>query len=216
MSKEGKLGQNCRLAIVDYKAGNLTSVKLALETVGAAGTITSDPEIIRSSGRVIFPGVGAAGAAMENLRRFGIDEALKDVVQNGKPLLGICVGMQVLLEHSEEDGGTAMLGIIPGRVVRFQPPDRRDKVPQIGWNSVEQKTDLPIFTDIPTGSDFYFVHSYYPVPQNPMHVAALTEYAGIAFASVIQYENITATQFHPEKSGKIGLQLLENFCRNNT
>ncbi|MDR3234888.1 MAG: imidazole glycerol phosphate synthase subunit HisH [Planctomycetaceae bacterium] len=212
MTTGSSLKQSGRLAIVDYKAGNLTSVQLALDTIGVTGTVTSDPDVIRNSGKVIFPGVGAAGAAMENLRRLGIDKALQDVVRCGKPLLGICVGMQVLFDHSEEDGGTKMLGFIPGRVVRFAPKDRRDKVPQIGWNSVEQKTDSSVFADIPNGSDFYFVHSYYPLPQNPEHVAAVTEYGNCTFASVIQYANIVASQFHPEKSGKFGLQLLANFC----
>jgi glutamine amidotransferase len=203
------------LAIVDYKAGNLTSVKLALETIGVTGTITSDPDLVASSDRIIFPGVGAAGSAMENLRRFGLDRALRDAVQKGTPLLGICVGMQVLLDFSEEDGGTEMLGFVPGQVIRFQPADRWDKVPQIGWNSVswsDKDTNEPFFKGIDNGSDFYFVHSFYPVPKNREHVLATTEYAGTAFTSVLRYNNMIATQFHPEKSGKTGLTLLANFC----
>jgi glutamine amidotransferase len=204
------------LAIIDFKAGNLTSVKLALETLGVLGTITSDPKIVATADRIIFPGVGAAGAAMQNLKKFGLGNALRDAVQKGTPLLGICVGMQVLLDFSEEDGGTEMLGFIPGKVIRFRPADRWDKVPQIGWNSAHWKSDfseVPFFRNIKNGGDFYFVHSYYPVPKNETNVLATTEYAGIKFASVLQYRNIIATQFHPEKSGKLGLQLLENFVK---
>ncbi|MDR0869723.1 MAG: imidazole glycerol phosphate synthase subunit HisH [Planctomycetaceae bacterium] len=198
------------LAIIDYKAGNLTSVKLALETLGIDGTITSDPDVVAGADRVIFPGVGAAGSAMQNLKNLGLDNALRAVVRRGIPLLGICVGMQVMLDFSEEDGGTDLLGFIPGRVVRFQPVNQWDKVPQIGWNSVEWKMEQH---RIPNGSDFYFVHSYYPVPQNGEHIFAQTEYAGVKFASALRYNNIIAVQFHPEKSGKTGLQLLSDFVK---
>lgn len=202
------------LAIVDYKAGNLTSVRLALETIGVEGTITSDPERIAAADRIIFPGVGAAGAAMENLRRFGLDEALRDATARGVPLLGICVGMQVLLDFSEEDDGTPMLGLIPGRVVRFRPEDPRIKVPQIGWNNVHAVTQTPMLDEIPNDGDFYFVHSYYPVPKDESHILATTDYAGTLFASMLRRDNIVATQFHPEKSGPLGLKLLANFVVN--
>ncbi|MDR2641808.1 MAG: imidazole glycerol phosphate synthase subunit HisH [Planctomycetaceae bacterium] len=210
------------LAIIDYKAGNLTSVKLAIETIGVEGIITSDPDVVRKADRVIFPGVGAAGAAMLNLKQLRLVEALYDVVQREIPLLGICIGMQVLLDYSEENDNTPTLGIIPGQTVRFQPDDHYTKVPQIGWNSVNWKSnvntgnrnnlDKKYFEDIESGSDFYFVHSYYPVPKNPENILATTEYANVNFASIIRHKNIIATQFHPEKSGHIGLKFLENFC----
>jgi glutamine amidotransferase len=202
------------LAIVDFKAGNLTSVKLALEAIGVAGGITSDPHIVASADRIIFPGVGAAGAAMDNLRRRGLDGALRDAVRKGTPLLGICVGMQVLLDCSEEDEAET-LGLVSGEVVKFQPTNHRDKVPHIGWNSVSwanEKSGDPFLKGINNNSDFYFVHSFYPVPKDSHCVLATTEYAGTAFASVLRCENMIATQFHPEKSGKTGLQLLANFC----
>ena len=203
------------ITLIDYKAGNLTSVRLALEALGAAAEITSDPERVRRAERVIFPGVGAAGAAMEQLRHFGLVEAIGEVIDRGVPFLGICIGMQVLLENSEEDGGVAMLGRLPGRVCRFQPTDRFDKVPQIGWNQVDPERTHPLLAGIPAGSDFYFVHSYYPIPENPEDRWATTEYAGVRFASLLGRGNLAATQFHPEKSGRCGLRLLHNFINWN-
>lgn len=203
------------IAIVDFKAGNLTSVHLALETLGIAGVITSDPQVVASADRIIFPGVGAAGAAMDHLRQLGLGAALRDAVRKGTPLLGICVGMQVLLDCSEEDGGTETLGFVPGKVVKFQPINHRDKVPQIGWNAVswaKEKENHPFFKGIASGNDFYFVHSFYPVPEDSKWTLATTEYAGVTFASIVHRDNVLAVQFHPEKSGKIGLKLLANFC----
>jgi glutamine amidotransferase len=225
------------IAIIDFKAGNLTSVKLAMKTIGVDSIITSDPEVVRKSERVIFPGVGAAGAAMHNLTKLGLDIVLCEVAERGTPLLGICVGMQVMLDYSEEDNGTKTLGLIKGQTIKFQPKNHYTKVPQIGWNSVnwntnpnidfgaesktnssgrdflDKKFDAGFFAGLQSGSDFYFVHSYYPVPQNPENILATTEYAGVNFASIIQHKNIIATQFHPEKSGRIGLQFLANFCK---
>ncbi|MDR1480241.1 MAG: imidazole glycerol phosphate synthase subunit HisH [Planctomycetaceae bacterium] len=207
------------LAIVDFKAGNLTSVKLALATIGVEGVITSDADVVRKADRVIFPGVGVAGATMLNLKKLRLDEAILDIVKRGVPLLGICVGMQVLLDYSEESNNTQTLGIIAGQTVRFKPDNRYTKIPQIGWNSVDWKninqnnTDKKYFNNIASGSDFYFVHSYYPVPKNPDNILATTEYANVNFASVIRHENVIATQFHPEKSGAVGLKFLENFCQ---
>ncbi|MDR1053299.1 MAG: imidazole glycerol phosphate synthase subunit HisH [Planctomycetaceae bacterium] len=205
------------LAIIDYKAGNLTSVKLAMSTIGVEGVITSDPEVVRKADRVIFCGVGAAGAAMLTLKQSHLDDAIYDIVQRGIPLLGICLGMQILLDYSEEND-TQTLGIIPGQTVRFQPDNHYTKIPQIGWNSADwtnidpNDPDKKYFDNIKSGSEFYFVHSYYPVPKNSENILATTEYANVNFASVIRYKNVIATQFHPEKSGHVGLKFLENFC----
>jgi glutamine amidotransferase len=168
---------------------------------------------VAAAERVIFPGVGAAGAAMAALHELGLDEAVRAAVARGAPFLGICIGMQLLFDRSEEDGGVAGLGLIPGAVRRFRPSDPRDKVPQIGWNAVRQVAPHPLFEGVPDGAEFYFVHSYYPDPAGPEWRAGETEYAGARFASVAALGNVAATQFHPEKSGRVGLRLLGNFCR---
>ncbi|HYB91470.1 MAG TPA: imidazole glycerol phosphate synthase subunit HisH [Candidatus Binataceae bacterium] len=202
------------IAIVDYRAGNLASVKRALEHLGHPSEITDRAERIRSADRVILPGVGAAGATMENLRALGLDSVLKrDVAAAGKPFLGICIGIQVLLDRSEEDDADC-LGIIKGRVVRYpRSVDGRPlKVPQIGWNRVHQTQPHPIFTGVPDNTHFYFVNSYYPVPDDRDAVIAASDY-GIAFCAAIARGNVIATQFHLEKSGAAGLQMLDNFCR---
>ncbi len=201
------------IAIIDYRAGNLTSVKLALETLGAEAQITDDPAAIRAAERVIFPGVGAAGAAMENLHRLGMHAPISETIKAGTPFLGICFGTQLLLEHSEEDGGVDTLGIIDGCTKRFTPSNPLDKVPQMGWNQIAFTRPHPLCDGIPSGSDFYFVHSYYPFPTHRQDIIATTDYADITFASMIGRDNLAATQFHPEKSGRIGLKLLENFTR---
>lgn len=200
------------ITIVDYKAGNLTSVRLALEAIQADADITSDPAVVARADRVIFPGVGAAGAAMEEVRRLGLDAALKDFYASGKPFLGICVGTQILLDSSEEDGGTACLGLIPGQVKRFRPTSHYDKIPQIGWNAVRFTGRHPVLDGIDDHSEFYFVHSYYPAPSQPEHRLGETQYADATFAAILGRDNLIATQFHPERSGRIGLKLLENFC----
>jgi glutamine amidotransferase len=199
------------LAIIDYKAGNLTSVRLALETLGVQAAVTDRPERILAAERVIFPGVGAAGAAMATLRAGGLVDAIRQVVARGTPFLGICLGTQIIFERSEEDGGTDCIGLVPGTVRRFQPASRLDKVPQMGWNSVTQQAAHPLFAGIADGSEFYFVHSYYPAPSDPAWTLGTTDYAGVRFASVIGRAHLVATQFHPEKSGRVGLQLLRNF-----
>lgn len=201
------------IAIVDYKAGNLTSVRLALEDLGVPAVVTQDPDAILAADRVIFPGVGAAGAAMDHLTQLGLVSPLRQALDQGKPFLGICLGTQVIFEHSEEDGGVACLGIVPGNVKRFNPSDPLCKIPQMGWNTAEIRRSHPILEDIEDQSEFYFVHSYYPAPADGAHVVAETEYADARFASVIGRDNLVATQFHPERSGRIGLALLANFSR---
>ena len=201
------------IAIIDYRAGNLTSVRLAFDSLGVPASITGDPREILAAERVVFPGVGAAGAAMNNIGELGLAAAIREVVERGTPFLGICLGTQIIFERSEEDGGVDCLGLVPGEVKLFRPEDRWDKVPQIGWNGVRQRTAHPLFDGIEDDSEFYFVHSYYPAPADPEAVLGETAYAGATFASVAGKANIAATQFHPEKSGRVGLRLLDNFCR---
>ncbi len=201
------------IAIIDYRAGNLTSVKLAFDTIGQEARITSDPACILEAERVIFPGVGAAGAAMRHLQALDLADTIREVARRGTPFLGICLGTQIILEHSEEDGGVDTLGLLPGRVVRFTPADRYDKVPHMGWNRVHARVPHPLFEGIEDETEFYFVHSYYPAPATDALTLATTGYAGVTFASALGRGSILATQFHPEKSGKSGLRLLENFCR---
>jgi len=203
------------IAIIDYRAGNLTSVKLAFQALGIDAEITDVPARIRAAERVIFPGVGAAGAAMQSLRALGLEAPLREVAAAGVPFLGICLGTQIIFERSEEDGGVAGLGLIRGSVRRFQPDSPLDKVPHMGWNAVTQRRAHPVFAGIADGSEFYFVHSYYPSPDEPSCVISETDYAGITFVSAVGQNNLVATQFHPEKSGRIGLRLLENFIRWN-
>lgn len=186
------------IAIVDYRAGNLTSVRYAFEALGVETVVTSDPKTIDAAERVVFPGVGAAKSAMENLAGL----KLVDVVKRSaceKPFLGICLGMQILFDRTEEDGGVECLGVLPAEVKRF-PVQTRFKVPEIGWNDVETKD----------GREFYyFVHSYY-VEMNP-YATGVTEYAGVRFASMVRKGRLLACQFHPEKSGRAGLELLKGW-----
>lgn len=203
------------IAIIDYRAGNLTSVKLAFEAIGALAEITSVPAKIAAAEHVVFPGVGAAGAAMRNLKEMGLLAVIRQVAASEIPFLGICLGTQIVFDFSEEDGGTKCIGLVPGLVRLFRPADRFDKVPQMGWNSVRQVVRHPLFRGIADQSEFYFVHSYYPAPAEASYVLAETEYAGVSFASVVGNRNVVATQFHPEKSGRIGLRMLENFVNWN-
>jgi len=204
------------IAIVDYDAGNLTSVAAALARLGFEAAITSRPADLAQADRIIFPGVGAAGSAMRNLERLGLAQALRDSVASGKPFLGICLGFQILFAHSDEDGGTPCLGILPGKVVRFREGMIENevgplKVPQMGWNGASFRGEHPVWSGLPNASEFYFVHSYHPLPDEA-DICATTLY-GIEFASGVARDNLVAFQFHPEKSGRPGLQLLDNFCR---
>ena len=201
------------IAIVDYNAGNLTSVKLAFEALNCKAEVTQNPATILNADHVIFPGVGAAGSAMRHLSDLKLIEPIKEVTARGTPFLGICLGTQILFDFSDEDFGVPTLGILPGRVPRFQPENPRDKVPQIGWNQVEYIRPHPVMEGIEDQSEFYFVHSYYPAPENDEIAIGTTRYAGVTFASMVGSGNVIATQFHPEKSGKIGLKLLENFIK---
>lgn len=200
------------VAIIDYEAGNLTSVALAVAHLGVEATVTQDPAVIDAAERVIFPGQGAAGSAMAHLGRLGLDAPLRRAVDDGRPTLGICIAHQLVFEHSAEDGGIDCLGLLPGRVVRFDfPPERRVKVPHMGWNSVEVVRDHPVFAGLGTGRECYFVHSFYPQPDDDILTLATTEYEGVVFPSVVGRANLVTTQFHPEKSGRAGLKLLSNF-----
>ena len=201
------------IAIIDYKAGNLTSVKLAFQALGVEAEITNDADTILAAERVVFPGVGAAGATMAYLNETGLGETIKAKIATGDPFLGICFGMQLLFEFSEEDGGVPCLGVIPGQVKRFNPTRDKYKIPQMGWNSVRIVKDHPLLTGIENESEFYFVHSYYPAPSQTEYIFGQTDYAEVNFTSIAGKDNFLATQFHPEKSGRIGLKLLENFSR---
>lgn len=201
------------IAIIDYKAGNLTSVKLALDSLGVPCEITNDLDRIRSAERVVFPGDGAAQSAMDNLRKLDLVELIPEIVNNGTPFLGICVGTQIIMGYSDEDGGVECLGLVAGTVRRFAPINPLDKVPQMGWNTMTITVNHPLFAGIENDSEFYFIHSYYPDPTDTRYRLGQTDYAGSKFASVIGKDNLFATQFHPERSGRIGLKLLENFTR---
>lgn len=203
------------IAIIDYSAGNLTSVERALAYIGYKSCITNDLVTIKTSERIIFPGVGAAGSAMDSLIQMGIDRALKDAFNEGKPMLGICLGSQVILGYSEENE-TSCLGIISGSVRAFPggligKDKNKLKIPHMGWNRVEIKNTHPLLEGIQTDDEFYFVHGYYPDPDDGDHVIGETEY-GIQFPSIIGSKNLLATQFHLEKSGRPGLKMLKNFC----
>ncbi len=204
------------IAIVDYKAGNLRSVERALGRLGIPCRITGSPAEILAAGRVIFPGVGAAGRAMEDLKETGVNRVIREVFQRGTPFLGICLGAQIILERSEEND-TVCLGLIPGVVTRFpsmleDEEGGRLKVPHMGWNGLSVRKHHPVLKGVRETDEFYFVHSYYPAPAGNDHVIGTTEY-GMDFPSVIGTGNLVAMQFHPEKSGAPGLIILDNFAR---
>ncbi len=202
------------IAIVNYNVGNIRSVEKAFQRAatgtGQAVVVTSDPDLIRQAAGVVLPGVGAFGACMTNLEHFGLTSVVLEVIERGIPLLGICVGMQMLFEESEEMGCWAGLGVLPGRVRRFPATLR---VPQIGWNQLHHEGTDPLLAGIPEGAYAYFVHSYYCDAAHPDDVIAWTEY-GIRYPSVVRRENVWGVQFHPEKSHRVGLRILRNFVLN--
>ena len=195
-----------KLVVIDYQSGNVRSVTRALESAGVSPLVTGDPAELPGADAVIFPGVGSGPAAMSALEDRRLVGPLQDYVASGKPFMGICLGLQLLLDRTEE-GDASCLGIIPGHVKRL--PDGL-KVPHMGWNSVEFEADHPVLRDIPQGSHFYFVHSYYAAPSEQTWVAGTTEYS-VPFCSVYAKDNLVATQFHPEKSGPVGLRVYRNF-----
>lgn len=199
------------VAVIDYQAGNLRSVQTALRHLGAQFAVTARPEKVARAGRLLVPGVGEARAAMEELTRRGLEEAIRELVAAGRPALGICLGSQLVFERSEERD-TACLGLLPGTVRRFPPELRLAglKVPHMGWNRVRAARPHPLLAGIPDGAFFYFVHSFYPEPAEPELVLAECEY-GLRFAAGVGRGNLAAFQFHPEKSGAAGLRLLANF-----
>jgi glutamine amidotransferase len=197
------------ITIIDYGAGNLRSVLNAIAKLGYTTKIVSTPQEVDEAEALILPGVGAAGHIMESLKALRLDNAIKEYINQNRPFLGICVGMQVLLDKTDENGGNDCLNIIPGGVRKFNVDL---KVPHIGWNQVEQKQNHPVFADIPDKTDFYFVHSYYCDPQDKAVIAGETTY-GKPFCSAIIKGNMIATQFHPEKSGEPGLKIYDNFIK---
>ena len=198
------------IAIIDYGAGNLQSVKKALDFIGAENIITDDPKVILSADKVLLPGVGSFGDAMDSMHKSGLVETIKECALSGKPFLGICLGLQLLFEESEESPGIKGLGIFKGKIKKFSS-DMGLKIPHIGWNSLNIKQNDTIFKGIPENSYVYFVHSYYLHAEDEKDIATVTNY-GIDFHSAVGKGNIFATQFHPEKSGDVGLKILRNFA----
>jgi imidazole glycerol-phosphate synthase subunit HisH len=199
------------IAIVDYGMGNLRSVQKGLERVRYDARVTRDPGEIQAARGVVLPGVGAFSACMENLGKFGLIEPIREIVRQKKPFLGICLGFQLLFSESEEFGRQKGLDLFPGRVVGFHAKPNL-KVPHMGWNRIEKKTDSPFLDGIASGDYVYFVHSFYVVPDNRAIVATTTDYGG-SFVSSIATERLFACQFHPEKSQELGLRILANFGR---
>jgi glutamine amidotransferase len=198
------------IVIIDYQMGNLRSVQKGFEKVGHAAVISGDPQEIEAADRVVLPGVGAFEDAMADLHRTGLVDPILAAIDAGKPFLGICLGLQLLFDVSYEDGEHAGLGVIAGEVIRFVPGEGR-KVPHMGWNQLQVRRSAPVLAGIPDGRHFYFVHSYYVVPRDESIIATETCY-GPRFCSAIWRDNLFATQFHPEKSQRDGLQILKNFA----
>jgi len=196
------------LVIIDYQAGNLTSVVRSFRALGVEGRVTQDSAEVVAASRVVFPGVGAAGKAMTTLKEMGLDRALRESFRKGTPILGICLGAQIILESSEEND-TPCLGLLVGQT-RALPRQEGLKIPHMGWNRVQFLRPHPVFQGLPEEAEYYFVHSYYPDPADKAMVLGVTEH-GLWFPSAVGWRNLVATQFHPEKSGRYGLKILENF-----
>jgi glutamine amidotransferase len=201
---------NASIAVVDSGSGNLRSVERALAHVGGAPVLTSDPDVVRHADRVVVPGQGAFADCMAAMARTGLGEAVREVVRAGRPYLGICLGLQILFDGSEEHGPVAGLGILPGRVVKFRPSV--GKVPHIGWNQVRGAAAEPLLAGVPDGAHFYFIHSYLAQPADLGAVALTCDYGG-DFCAAVRVDNLFACQFHPEKSQAMGLRLLSNFVQ---
>ena len=199
------------LLIIDYGAGNIGSVQRACTETGIKSVITANPGDLKKAERIIFPGVGAAPTAMENLTQTGLGEAIKEAFAAGIPILGICLGAQVVLDSSEE-GDTPCLGIIPGKTVRFKLQDKSLKIPHIGWNNVKVRQPHPLLEGIDKEDEFYFVHSFYPQPAKKENIFAVADYGG-EFCCAVGHKNYFAVQFHPEKSGRFGLEMLLRFTK---
>ena len=198
------------IAVIDYDAGNLKSVEKALQYLGEECIVTRDKEKLLKADKIILPGVGAFGDAMEKLHKFGLVDVIHKLVKENKPFLGICLGLQLMFESSEEGPGVKGLGLLPGKIVKF-PEKEGFKIPHMGWNSIDVKEGSRLFKGVSNNSYVYFVHSYYLQAGNENDVAATTEYITHVHASV-EHDNIFACQFHPEKSGDVGLRILKNFC----
>lgn len=198
-----------KIAIIDYGVGNLRSVEKAFAATGCEAAISSDEDYLRRAEKLVLPGVGAFAACMKALRERGFDRLVRERVRAGTPLLGVCVGMQLLFEESEEFGATRGLGLLAGRVRKF---DGELVVPHVGWNRIEQQRPHALFEGVADGAFCYFVHSFYCVPQDEAVVAGETEY-GRRYASVVADKNVCGVQFHPEKSQDVGLRMLKNFAR---
>ncbi|MCX7927494.1 MAG: imidazole glycerol phosphate synthase subunit HisH [Candidatus Omnitrophica bacterium] len=198
------------IAIIDYGMGNLHSVRKAFERMGAETIISNHPNELKKVEKIVLPGVGSFGDAVQALRKYGLEEVIYQHIQEKKPFLGICLGMHILLEASQESEAVAGLGIIPGVVKKFEASSHL-KVPHIGWNQINfRRLNCPLFKGVDDASSVYFCHSYFAQPKDNMVIAATTDY-GIEFCSILWKDNIFATQFHPEKSQQVGLKIIENF-----
>jgi len=197
------------IVIIDYGMGNLRSVQKGIEKAGGEAVISSDPREMESSSGIILPGVGAFGRCMENLRKYDLVDTVKGIARSGKPFLGICLGLQLLFDESEEFGPVEGLGVLPGKVARF-PESDTFKVPHMGWNGIKKRADTKLLEGINDSEWFYFVHSYYVVPEREEDIATVTDY-GVEFVSSVHRGNLFASQFHPEKSAEKGLLILKNF-----